>query len=401
MIARLLRPLRWLLLGLVAFGCAAMGSGPPRPRKPKPAPTFQPAEIEALVAPVALYPDSLLVAGADGVDLPAGSGPCGALGTQANRDLKGEAAVKAVESQPWDRESESLVACSSGAGPDERQARVDPEARRRLPRPARRCSMRCSACAPRRAGNGKLEAREQQKVIVESETVVRIEPADPQVIYVPTYDPERGLRRLGVSVATRRTTGRPMAATTRTIRAVRSRRASPGASASRWPGRSSATATGAAATSTSTSTTARRRRIARAGHRTAIRARSSRVASSCSATRSGSASGTAASRRPGTLSALVGKMNFQQVGLMGHSRGGGGVRAAYALYNDASTGWQGRIGNLVTFRGIFEIGPTDSPTPGRTLIAVSCRMGCAASDLRWRHPEPPRLAGPRSVVLGG
>ncbi len=76
---------------------------------------------------------------------------------------------------------------------------------------------------------------------------------------------------------------------------------------------------------------------------------------------------------PGALSALVGKMNFQQVGLMGHSRGGGGVRAAYALYNDASTGWQGRIGNPVTFRGIFEIGPTDSPTPGRTLNAVNVR----------------------------
>lgn len=65
---------------------------------------------------------------------------------------------------------------------------------------------------------------------------------------------------------------------------------------------------------------------------------------------------------------LRGRVDFSRVGLMGHSRGGEGARAAYNLYRDAGSPWPQRIGPAVNFRGIFEIAPVDGQTP-RTLDA--------------------------------
>jgi hypothetical protein len=65
---------------------------------------------------------------------------------------------------------------------------------------------------------------------------------------------------------------------------------------------------------------------------------------------------------------LQGKLDFNHVGMMGHSRGGEGVRAALAQYRDAGSPWPGLIGVPVNFEGIFEIGPVDGQT-GRILNA--------------------------------
>src|SRR5262245_18122273 len=65
---------------------------------------------------------------------------------------------------------------------------------------------------------------------------------------------------------------------------------------------------------------------------------------------------------------LQGKLDFNHVGMMGHSRGGEGVRAALAQYRDAGSPWPDLIGVPVNFEGIFEIGPVDGQT-GRILNA--------------------------------
>ncbi len=62
---------------------------------------------------------------------------------------------------------------------------------------------------------------------------------------------------------------------------------------------------------------------------------------------------------------LKGKIDFSNVGLMGHSRGGEGMRATYNLYRDVNSPWQTRIlgpiatTNTMKTRGIFEFAPTD------------------------------------------
>jgi hypothetical protein len=56
---------------------------------------------------------------------------------------------------------------------------------------------------------------------------------------------------------------------------------------------------------------------------------------------------------------LQGHLDFTNVGMMGHSRGGDGVRAAYNDYIAAGSIWPGMIEDPVTFKGIFEIAPVD------------------------------------------
>ena len=59
---------------------------------------------------------------------------------------------------------------------------------------------------------------------------------------------------------------------------------------------------------------------------------------------------------------LAGHIDFSNVGLFGHSRGGEGIRAAYNLYkSDPNVGvpWTTQILSAVTFKGMFEVGPVD------------------------------------------
>lgn len=66
-------------------------------------------------------------------------------------------------------------------------------------------------------------------------------------------------------------------------------------------------------------------------------------------------------------SGLLNQLDFGSVGLMGHSRGGEGVLAAYNLYRDPGSPWPARIG-LMTVQGIFELAPVDGQT-SRTFTA--------------------------------
>ncbi len=66
---------------------------------------------------------------------------------------------------------------------------------------------------------------------------------------------------------------------------------------------------------------------------------------------------------------LTGKIDFSNVGLMGHSRGGEGVRAAYNLYRDPNIdsrgtfiAWPTKVPGM-NIKGIFEIAPTDTFVP--------------------------------------
>ncbi|HEX8177245.1 MAG TPA: hypothetical protein VF543_19305 [Pyrinomonadaceae bacterium] len=62
---------------------------------------------------------------------------------------------------------------------------------------------------------------------------------------------------------------------------------------------------------------------------------------------------------PRAIGDLKGKIDFSNVGLMGHSRGGEGVRAAYNLYEPSNSPWRTRILSPVTFKAIYEVAPTD------------------------------------------
>lgn len=66
---------------------------------------------------------------------------------------------------------------------------------------------------------------------------------------------------------------------------------------------------------------------------------------------------------------MAGTLDFSNVGMMGHSRGGEGVRAAYTQYFDSGSPWPNKIRSQVGFKALFEIGPVDGQT-SRTLNAL-------------------------------
>ena len=101
-----LRYLSALVLAVVAVSTSVAHAQAPAQGEPPP---LKPEEIEALVAPIALYPDSLL-----SQVLMASTYPLeivqAARWAKANPNLKGDAAVKAVGDQTWDVSVKSLVA---------------------------------------------------------------------------------------------------------------------------------------------------------------------------------------------------------------------------------------------------------------------------------------------------
>lgn len=158
------------------------------------APVFKPEEIEALVAPIALYPDSLLTQ-----VLMASTYPLeivqAARWVKANPKLTGDAAVKAVGDQPWDVSVKSLVAFPQILEP--MNEKLDWTQKLGDAFLAQESDVLAAAQRLRTRAQqaGTLKSNEQQKVISEpapagsTQTIVRIEPANPQVIYVPAYNP--------------------------------------------------------------------------------------------------------------------------------------------------------------------------------------------------------------------
>jgi hypothetical protein len=155
--------------------------------------SFSREQLDQMMAPIALYPDSLLSQVLMAATYPADVAEA-AKWSKANPNQKGDAALKAVEAQPWDPSVKSLIAFpqvlqTMGEQPDWVQNLGD----------AFLASSKDVLDSAQRLRNqaqksGSLKSSEQQNVIVEQEpqtqqTVIRIEPAQPDVVYVPAYNP--------------------------------------------------------------------------------------------------------------------------------------------------------------------------------------------------------------------
>ena len=156
--------------------------------EPKP---FSPAELDQMLAPIALYDDALL-----SQVLMAASYPLeiveAARWSQANPNLKGDAAVTAVADKTWDVSVKSLVAFPSvlkqlNEHLDWTQKLGDAMIGQQADVAASIQRLRAKAAAA-----GTLKTGKEQTVTTQtqgSETIIAVQPTDPQVVYVPTYDP--------------------------------------------------------------------------------------------------------------------------------------------------------------------------------------------------------------------
>jgi len=167
----------------VAFGGVAHAQDQSTP--------FKPEEVEALVAPIALYPDDLL-----SQVLMASTYPLevvqAARWVKANPNVKGEAAVKAVEKQSWDVSVKSLVAFPQVLEPMNEKLDWTQKLGDAFLADQKSVLDAVQRLRQRADQAGNLNSNAQQKVVVEQEaqqTIIKVVPADPQVIYVPAYNP--------------------------------------------------------------------------------------------------------------------------------------------------------------------------------------------------------------------
>lgn len=173
-----------LLIGLLAASLAIPAPAPAQEDRPR---TFSEAELDQMLAPVALYPDSLLaqifIAATYPLEVVMAD-----RWVRENPNLAGDQMNDALDEQPWDASVKALVPFPEVLSMMSRrldwtqnlgdaflaQQEEVMDAVQRLRRKADEAR--------------NLQSDDRQRVIVEQE-IIRIEPADPTVVYVPVYDP--------------------------------------------------------------------------------------------------------------------------------------------------------------------------------------------------------------------
>lgn len=176
------RTLIWMLvLSLVVpAGVFAQGTGTSKP-------VFKQEELEQILAPIALYSDDLIAQ-----ILMASTYPLEVVEAtrwvKANPNLKGNQLTSALEKQRWDPSVKSLVNFPSvltmmNEKLDWTQKLGDAFLAQQKDVMNTVQKLRAKAQA-----SGNLKTTKEQKVVVQEQSIV-IVPADPQVIYVPTYNP--------------------------------------------------------------------------------------------------------------------------------------------------------------------------------------------------------------------
>src|SRR5258707_9985769 len=146
-----------------------------------------PEQLQRLVAPIALYPDSLVAQ-----ILAASTFPEQVVEAdqwvQAHPDLKGDALAKAVDQQPRDPSVKALSAFPSVLGNMDKNLSWTSSLGDAYYNQEQDVMDAVQAMRQRAQEAGNLKTTKQQIVTSQDSTII-IEPASPEVVYVPEYDP--------------------------------------------------------------------------------------------------------------------------------------------------------------------------------------------------------------------
>ena len=164
-------------------GGTAVASNAPAP--------FSQGELEAMVAPIALYPDALLsqmlMASTYPLDIVEA-----ARWRKANPNLKDKALEDALQQQPWDASVKSLTAFPEVLDRMNQDLAWTQKLGDAFLGQQKQLLDAVQSLRQKAKASGHLDSNQQQTVKVEtqeSKQVIVIEPASPEVVYVPTYQP--------------------------------------------------------------------------------------------------------------------------------------------------------------------------------------------------------------------
>ena len=159
---------------------AQAGQGPPYAQQ-------TPEQLQRLVAPIALYPDSLVAQ-----ILAASTFPEQVVEadrwTQAHPDLEGEALGQAVDQQPWDPSVKALAAFPSVLGNMDKNLSWTSSLGDAYYNQQQDVMDAVQVMRHKAQEAGALK-KPQHEVVREDGPTIEIAPADPEVVYVPAYDP--------------------------------------------------------------------------------------------------------------------------------------------------------------------------------------------------------------------
>ena len=155
------------------------------------APLLSPDQLNNLVAPIALYPDPLL-----SQVLSASTYPLEIIEAQQwlgqNRNLQGSQLTEAARQQNWDPSIQALVVFPNALGLLANDVRWTTDLGNAFLAQQADVMSAVQRMRTRARANGKLTNTPQQVVTTATQDgrdAIEIQPADPQVIYVPTYSP--------------------------------------------------------------------------------------------------------------------------------------------------------------------------------------------------------------------
>jgi hypothetical protein len=146
-----------------------------------------PEQLQRLVAPIALYPDSLVAQILSASTFPEQVVEADRW-VQAHPDLKGDALGKAVDQQPWDPSVKALTAFPSVLGNMDKNLSWTSSLGDAYYNQQQDVMDAVQAMRQKAQAAGNLKSTEQQTVTTQGSTIV-VEPASPEVVYVPAYDP--------------------------------------------------------------------------------------------------------------------------------------------------------------------------------------------------------------------
>ena len=165
---------------------ASPQTGPPS----APAPPYTqgtPEQLQQLVAPIALYPDSLVAQ-----ILAASTFPEQVVEAdrwvQEHQDLKGDALGQAVDQQPWDPSVKALTAFPSVLGNMDKNLSWTSSLGDAYYNQQQDVMDAIQVMRQRAERAGDLKTTPQQVVTTQGSEII-VQPANPEVVYVPAYDP--------------------------------------------------------------------------------------------------------------------------------------------------------------------------------------------------------------------
>jgi uncharacterized membrane protein YgcG len=161
-----------------------------QPGQAAPAPQYAPQtpdQLQQLVAPIALYPDSLVAQILAGATFPAEVVEADRW-LQSNPDLKGDALAQAVDQQSWDPSVKALTAFPSVLGNMDKNLSWTSSLGDAYYNQQQDVMDAIQVMRQKAQDSGNLKSTDQQTVQQQGSTIV-IQPANPEVVYVPAYDP--------------------------------------------------------------------------------------------------------------------------------------------------------------------------------------------------------------------